>query len=157
MFPYHSDCQAKRQRVHSPVHYIPCDLHDGMCVALEALLQTIYGIAFKWEVHDTRIDWCESMLTRYLSSPPPPCPAPPPLVQTPPLSTVTWPMNNKKLLGNHRRRRKILVGYTRIQVIVVWCPPPPLPPGGGGGTVVPGGGVDMGRGTIEWCFFSFLL
>ena len=25
----------------------------------------IYGIAFKWEVPDTCINWCESMLMRY--------------------------------------------------------------------------------------------
>ena len=44
---------------------VPSDLHDGMRVALEALLQTIYGMAFEWEVHDTHINWCKSMLMRY--------------------------------------------------------------------------------------------
>ena len=36
-----------------------------MALAVESLLQTIYGIAFKLELHTTQINWCESMLTRY--------------------------------------------------------------------------------------------
>ena len=41
------------------------DLQTGMPLAVEPLLQTIYGIAFKWELHTTQINWCESMLKRY--------------------------------------------------------------------------------------------
>jgi len=56
-------------RLKDNIYMILCnmqqDLQTGMALALESLLQTIYGIAFKWELHTTQINWCESMLTRY--------------------------------------------------------------------------------------------
>ena len=53
-------------RLKDNVYMILCnmqqDLQTCMALALESLLQTVYGIACKWGLHTTRDNWCESML-----------------------------------------------------------------------------------------------